>query len=202
MPDVARLSRDEQRARTRADLLAAAATVFARTGYHASSVDMVAEAAGYTKGAVYSNFASKEDLFLALLDEHVDQAVETLEEIVASTDPAARAQLLGARREEMQVFDRDWHLLETEFVLYAARNERVRALMAERQQRTRARIADLLRRHLGDVGADAPIDLEDLARILIATGDGLTVMSVAEPDTDGGRLMGMVLHLLEQALAR
>lgn len=201
MPEVSRLTRDEQRARTRADLLTAAATVFARHGYHATSVDMVAETAGYTKGAVYSNFASKEDLFLALIDEHLDQAVDTLEEIVASTEPTARADLLGERRGKMQVFDRDWHLLETEFVLYAARNEHIRTLMAQRQQRTRARIADLLRRHLGDLGADAPIDLEDLARILIATGDGLTIMSVAEPDTDGGRLMAMVLHLLEQALA-
>jgi AcrR family transcriptional regulator len=108
MSPARRLSRDEQRARTRRDLLAAAATVFARNGYHATSVDMVAEAAGYTKGAVYSNFASKEELFLALIDEHLDQAVDTLEEIVATADPADRADLLGERREKLQVFDRDW----------------------------------------------------------------------------------------------
>lgn len=194
--------RDEQRARTRSDLLAAAATVFARNGYHATSVDMVAEAAGYTKGAVYSNFESKEDLFLALVDEHLDQAVDTLEEIVAGTAPGDRADLVGERRGKMQVFDRDWHLLETEFVLYAARNEHIRELFAERQRRTRTRIAALLERHLGDVGADAPVDLDDLARILVATGDGLTIMGVADPDTDGGRLMTTLLHLLERALAR
>lgn len=202
MPPAPRLSRDAQRARTRAELLAAAATVFARNGYHATSVDIVAETAGYTKGAVYSNFASKEDLFLALMDVHIDQAVDTLEEIVTSTEPAARADLLGERRGKMQVFDQDWHLLETEFVLYAARNEHIRSLLAERQQRTRARIADLLTRHLGDLGADRPVDVDDLARILVAAGDGFTIMGVAEPDTDGGRLMASLLHLIEEALAR
>lgn len=202
MSPAGRLSRDEQRARTRAELLAAAATVFARNGYHATSVDMVAEAAGYTKGAVYSNFASKEDLFLALIDEHLDQAVHTLEEIVASTEPAERAARLGERREQMQVFDPGWHLLETEFVLYAARNEHIRALLAERQRRTRARIAELLTQHLGEVGAGTAIEVDDLARILIATGDGLTIMSVADPDTDGGRLMTTLLQLLERALGR
>lgn len=202
MATARRSSRDEQRARTRADLLSAAATVFARNGYHATSVDMVAEAAGYTKGAVYSNFTSKEDLFLALADEHLDQAVETLEEIVTSAEPAERADLLGERRGKMHVFDQDWYLLETEFVLYAARNEHLRAVLAERQARTRRRIADLLARHLGDLGADAPVDVDDLARILVATGDGLTIMALAEPETDGGRLLATLLQLLERALVR
>ncbi|MBW3659618.1 MAG: TetR/AcrR family transcriptional regulator [Actinobacteria bacterium] len=202
MATARRPTRDEQRARTRTDLLAAAATVFARNGYHATSVDMVAEAAGYTKGAVYSNFSSKEDLFLALADEHLDQAVATLEEIVSTTEPAARADVLGERRGKMHVFDQDWHLLETEFVLYAARNEHLRAVLAERQERTRRRIADLVSRHLGDLGTDAPVDVDDLARILVATGDGLTVMALAEPETDGGRLLATLLHLLERALVR
>jgi AcrR family transcriptional regulator len=205
MPTSPRPSREEQRARTRRDLLDAAARVFARHGYHATSVDMVGEAAGYTKGAVYSNFASKEELFLALLDEHVDRAVAALEEI-AGEAPAARADLVGERRTTLAVFDPDWHLLETEFVLYAARNAHLRELMAGRQQRTRHRIAALLGRHLADVapggGALPPgTDLGDLARLLVAAGDGLTVMTLAEPDTDGGHLMTLLLRLVEHALA-
>lgn len=201
MPSKPRLSREEQRARTRAELLEAAATVFARNGYHATSVDMVAEAAGYTKGAVYSNFDSKEELFLAVIDEGLSQAVSTLEEIVSSAAPEDRAALVGERRSKLQVFDRDWHLLETEFALYAARNEHIRERLAERQLHIRTRIADLLRRHLGDIGATGQVDADDLARILIATGDGLTVMALAEPDeTDGGQLMAMTLQLFERAL--
>ncbi len=196
-----RMSRDEQRARTRRELLDAAATVFARNGYHATSVDMVAEAAGYTKGAVYSNFDSKEELFLAVVDEGLDQAVTTLEEIVASAAPEDRADLVGQRRGKMQVFDRDWHMLETEFSLYAARNEHIRERLAQRQRSIRDRIAALLEQHLSDIGATADVNPQDLARLLIATGDGLTVMALAEPDeTDGGQLMATLLHLLERAL--
>ncbi len=201
MPTARRLSRDEQRAQTRRDLLDAAASVFARNGYHATSVDMVAEAAGYTKGAVYSNFDSKEELFLALVDAHLDQAVDELEDIVATSTPETRADAVGDRRAQMEVFDAEWHLLETEFVLYAARNEHIRERMAERQRRIRERIAGLLSSHLADLGiADGEVSADDLARIVIATGDGLTWMTMAEPDTEGGRLMSTLLHLLERGL--
>ena len=66
--DPSRLTRDERRAQTRERLLDAAAEVFNRLGYHGASLEAVADAAGYTKGAVYSNFASKSELFLALAE--------------------------------------------------------------------------------------------------------------------------------------
>lgn len=194
-----RLSRQERRERTRAKLLEAAATVFAAHGYHGTSVDMVAEAAGYTKGAVYSNFESKEDLFLALLDTHLDAAVAIVAEIVEATDPAERAAAVGARRSEMAVYERDWFLLETEFVLYAARNDRARELMAARQRRTHERIAVLVRRHLDDLGADPAVDSDDLAVLLSAAGDGLAIASLTRDDLEASRLMTVLLQLVERA---
>ena len=79
--------REEQRAQTRLDLLDAAARVFAERGYHGASVDLVAEAAGYTKGAVYSNFDSKEDLFLELLDRRIDTTITAMETLLFSRRP-------------------------------------------------------------------------------------------------------------------
>src|SRR5436189_4660304 len=70
-----RLSRAERRERTRQDLVSAAEDCFVSRGFHASSVDEVAERAGYTKGAVYSNFASKEDLFFAVYERRVERAL-------------------------------------------------------------------------------------------------------------------------------
>jgi AcrR family transcriptional regulator len=70
-----RLSRAERRAQTREELLTAAEACFVSHGFHATSVDQVAERAGYTKGAVYSNFASKEDLFFAVYERRVEQAL-------------------------------------------------------------------------------------------------------------------------------
>ncbi|HTE69939.1 MAG TPA: helix-turn-helix domain-containing protein, partial [Actinomycetes bacterium] len=74
-----RLSRAERREQTRQELLTAAEACFVSRGFHATSVDQVAERAGYTKGAVYSNFASKEDLFFAVYQRRVERMLTELE---------------------------------------------------------------------------------------------------------------------------
>jgi AcrR family transcriptional regulator len=198
--------RDEQRARTRSDLLDAAAHVFAAQGFHAASVDQVAEAAGYTKGAVYSNFSSKEELFLELLDRHLDQAISVLEQLVFETEPEERAGVFAAQHERITVLDRRWFLLEAEFLLYAARNEQVRDRVAARQRRTHQRITALARRHLEDLGVrEDVLSAADAARILMATADGLTQAALADETVaaDGGRLLAHTMEaLVRDALAR
>ena len=194
--------RDEQRARTRRELLDAAARVFAERGYHVTSVDQVAEAAGFTKGAVYSNFTSKEELFLALLDRQIDQAVGVLEHILQDTPPEDRARAFGEQQSSIAVLDRNWYLLETEFLLYAARNEHIRERVAERQRDTRARIASIVERHLDDLGiSDPPVSPTDVARIVTAAADGLTQAGLVQRDEerDAGRLLATLIELLTQA---
>ena len=78
-----RLTNQERVALTRQRLLAAAATVFARRGYHAASVEEVASEAGYSTGAVYHHFKGKEDLFLALFEEHVTERIRDYAEMFA-----------------------------------------------------------------------------------------------------------------------
>lgn len=192
--------REEQRERTRRELLDAAAQVFAARGFHAASVDEIAEAAGYTKGAVYSNFSSKEELFLALLDRQIDQAVEVLEGILAEAAPEDRARVVGERREDIRVLERDWFLLETEFLLYAARNADVRDRVAERQRATQARITAVVQRHLDDLGLGAAdVAAADVAQILTATADGLTHASLVD-DVDADRLLALQVQLLSRAV--
>ncbi len=79
-----RLTRDEKRQRTRSSLLRSAAKVFACRGMDRASIDEVAEEAGYTKGAFYANFKSKEELFLAMLDERFAERVEHIDRIIGS----------------------------------------------------------------------------------------------------------------------
>ena len=78
-----RLTRDERKAETREALLDAASRVFARRGYHAAAVDEVAADAGFSTGALYSNFEGKEDLFLALLQREIERQVDEVSRIVA-----------------------------------------------------------------------------------------------------------------------
>src|SRR3954462_49255 len=102
----ARLSRAEQQERTRESVTAAAERLFVEQGFHATSVDQVAKQAGYTKGAVYSNFASKEDLFFAVYERRAEKGVAEMErmlgeapDILAGLDPIA---LATARRRGTQ----------------------------------------------------------------------------------------------------
>jgi AcrR family transcriptional regulator len=196
MAETSRRTRDEQRAQTKADLLAAAALVFARHGYHGTSVDMVAEAAGYTKGAVYSNFESKEELFLALLDARIEDSLKSMQEVMDSAPPEERADAFGRRREDIANWDPDWFLLEAEFELYAARNPAVRERVAQRQESTRAVIEAALARHIDELGLEPAYPVPDLAKLIVATGDGLGLMALNNPDVDTGDLMRVLLEVL------
>lgn len=157
--DDAPLTRAQSQARTREDLLDAAQEVFAARGFHGASVADVAKAAHRTKGAVYANFAGKEELFLAVLDRHI-----------------ARASGSGPDRPEP--FDRVWGLLALEAVLYAVREapDLLREF-AERYRRVDELNADRLRAH----GA-APADrVEALAIARSALGEGLMIRHLVEP---------------------
>src|SRR5437667_6166963 len=79
---VERLTPERRRALTRTALVEAAAEVFARRGFHAASLDEIAETAGFTRGAIYSNFSGKEDLLLAVLDQYTDRQLEAFGEVL------------------------------------------------------------------------------------------------------------------------
>lgn len=198
--------RDEQRAQTRQDLLDAAGRVFAERGYHAASVDLVAEAAGYTKGAVYSNFDSKEELFLALLDRRMDSRFELTEQVLFGRPAEERAGMLVGDEPAMDVLDQDWYLLETEFLLYAARNEQVRERIAQRLRTMRERLTRLLRRHLDELGVtEEQLPAAEYTSILLALSDGLTRAALADPGAqqDAGQVLADVTDaLLHRARAR
>ncbi|MFA9430505.1 TetR/AcrR family transcriptional regulator [Egicoccus sp. AB-alg2] len=193
--------RDEQRARTRQELLDAAARVFAERGYHAASVDLVAEAAGYTKGAVYSNFDSKEELFLELLDRRIDASIDAMEELLFQRPAEERAAMFTGDDPEVDVVDVDWFLLETEFLLYAARNEQVRDRVAARRRIIHERVTEMMRRHFDELGVpESRLPAADYTRILLALSDGLTRASLADPEARHGA--GQVLADVTDALVR
>jgi AcrR family transcriptional regulator len=92
-----RLTRAEKSAQTRAQLMASARQLFLRRGFHAASLELVAEEAGFTIGAVYSRFGSKADLFLAILDEHIDRIVAEVAKVADLDQPRE----FGARHERL-----------------------------------------------------------------------------------------------------
>ena len=132
-----RLTREESKARTRQELLRAASRLFLRNGFVATSLSDIAEEAGLTKGAVYSNFESKEDLFLALLQGDGDRPYAPHEDLAPSDlstatgdDPLARARAWGEHLGGLQPNRRNVALF-LEMNAFALRNERTRAGVAE-----------------------------------------------------------------------
>lgn len=185
-----RLSREESRRQTRDRLLTAAAKVFAQKGFNGASVEDIAEAAGYSKGAVYSNFDSKEDLFLALIDQYLAVEIETLG---GHLDLA----VWEAEFKRELTENRTLNLLTVEFFLYAMRNESAREKLAQRYRMAYQVLADLLKKHYGDRGQTAPIPTMHLAWAVTSLGTGLFIQTCIDPKAaPDGLYVEALQHLL------
>ena len=178
---MARLTRAQRREQTQERLLDAAGRVFARRGFHDASVDEVAEAAGYTKGAVYSNFRSKEELFLALLDQRLAGQLEQVEALYAIESSEELRDAMHGRTEEELAEARDFAVLIVEFWLYAMRHPAARAELATRYRQLRGRLGELIAARHARHGTSPPMPPEHLAALALATDAGLFLQYVAEP---------------------
>jgi AcrR family transcriptional regulator len=177
-----RLTRAERSARTRAELMASARQLFLRRGFHAASLEQVAEEAGFTIGAVYSRFAGKADLFLAILDDHIDQLVAQVARVAGLDQPLGdRAELLAGRRMSLLERERDWFPLVLEFWSHAARDERLRRELGARHERLVAAYAGLIEADYARLGLPLPLAPEVLARAVVAMGNGVALERLADP---------------------
>src|SRR5439155_16585739 len=128
-----RLTPDKRRAMTRSHLLAAAAEVFAERGFHAATLDQIADAAGFSKGAVYSNFASKDDLFLALIHERSEAMIAeyaAIDQAAHEGGPAQIAALADVYLRREPDLSKEW-ALAAEFDLWAMRNPDLQKQLVE-----------------------------------------------------------------------
>ncbi len=140
------MTRADRQARTREELVEAANRLFTMNGFHATSVDAVADAAGYTKGAVYSNFESKEDLFFAVYERRVDRRVAEMEATLTAGDTAyAGIERLIAGLEGRR--DEGWLAVFFEFWAHVLRHPELRARFAEHHRRGIEPIVAALHRH-------------------------------------------------------
>ncbi len=168
-----RLTRSESQARTRERLVDTARAMFLREGYAATSLEKVAEEAGFSKGAVYSNFDGKDALCLAVLDaihEEVAAAVVGSLDGAATVDEALQTFDLWA---DARLGDPDWSALEAEFAARSRRDPRLRAALGERNRRIRGVIAGALSRSCERQGLEVPMSFEDAAGALLSLGIGL-----------------------------
>lgn len=172
----------ERREQTTQRLLDAAAHVFTRRGFHAATVDDIATAAGYTKGAVYANFADKQALFLALLDRHLDDQLAAVDRMVASApDTDLHARLRDASAAQMTAGG-PFGLLTLEFWLYAARDAEARAALATRYRRMRERLAGVIAERDAARGATDSRSPDEAAAQVLGLDAGLFLQHLIDPD--------------------
>jgi AcrR family transcriptional regulator len=172
-----RKTRAETQAATRAQLVATAKQMFFVDGYHPTSLEKVADAAGYSKGAVYSNFRNKDELCTAVLDEIRAERLGEVIEMMARPDTPARIEALRDWAERV-IGDPGWTTLEVEFAVHARRTEQLRTELA-------GRLAGILQMLTAAVeSADAP-DLKmpgrETATVMLALGVGLGLLRSVDP---------------------
>jgi AcrR family transcriptional regulator len=177
-----RLTQQQRRAATRQRLLDAAARVFAERGYHGVSVDAVAEAAGFSKGAVYWHFASKEDLLVRLLETHCAQQLEAVEQMLAIPMPFEDRFRQVAQAYVGPEDQRVWCLLFVELWTQAMRDPQRSPAFARLYAATRAAVAELIEREADRLGRRLAIPSQQIAAGLLALGDGLMLQRLADPD--------------------
>ena len=178
-----RLTRAERQAATRKDLLDAAARVFVKRGYEGSSIEAIAEEAGYTRGAFYSNFGSKAELFAELLQQ---RAYSAYREMAAASAAGERASLeeTGARLAAIQAgAEGGWLFrLWLELLAQAGRDEKFREIAGGFWSATRTMSAEGIRRAYEEEGEEPPAAPDRLATAMIALDIGLALQHFVDPD--------------------
>src|SRR5215218_5077290 len=166
-PAPERLTRKQRQEHTRTCLLDAAGRVFARRGLTQASVDEVAADAGFTKGAVYANFGSKEELFLAMLDVRFAHRLDEMDRAL-STDESPEVQARAAGRDFITYLagDPEWGRLFFEAALHASRDEAFRIKLQQRYAQMRERMAAVLRARAEAGGFDPGVPFDQLATMI------------------------------------
>src|SRR5947209_9088991 len=174
-----RKTQAERREETRELVLAAAARVFAERGFHATSLDAIAEEAGFSRGAVYYNFADKEELFLELLDRRCAERAQDLRAVFTDTpedDVAAtsrQAQLAAQHALDAMTGDPEWRALYLEFLAHAARDSAFRRRFSRRTDEMRGALEAVVVERTQPITHALGMEPGQLAVTIDALGIGL-----------------------------
>ena len=190
-----RLSREESQAQTRARLVETAQQLFVANGYGATSIRDIAERAGYSQGAFYSNFASKEDVLLELLRGHMEAEAAQLSGLMDS-DARTPEGIFAGLESWAAALNRDvnWCVLSIELQLHANRSP----AFAEKYQRVwdahRAGLGRVVGKLFATLGRRPPAEPEQLAAAFMALAHGLALQGAQDRPDPSGRLILLFLR--------
>lgn len=191
------IARRTPRSEVRDRLLGAASTVFAERGFAGATMQEVAAAAGFTTGALYSNFASKDDLFFELFDREVTGRISAVRDILGQTDltviDEAAAREAGRQLTVAMQQNREWQLLFTEFWLRAARDAQLRERWVEKRREYHRQLTELADEALAGWGVGTAVSSRILMFTILALNNGLAIEELADPGSVPDDAIGTVL---------
>jgi len=190
-----RISRKESQLQTREHLLDAALQVFSRRGYYAASVDEIAAEAGYSKGAVYSNFSNKEELFLALIDRRFATESQGYPGIINFMNEGQLEE--GSDFKEQVTKDRTWNILMVEFFLYTIREGNHLDEFAGRFAQLRGVMEKNLSTLYANLGKNPMLPVAELPWSVFSLGIGMMLQFYIDPN---GLPNGVYERALQQLL--
>ena len=169
---------------TREKLFEAAARVFEEQGIGGASIEAIAAAAGFTRGAFYSNFKSKDELIIAMLEDHVEQSIARIRDLLA------RHKNLADFIEALKTMDRSRQdplgrspLLHMEMILFVARAEKRRPELAKRLRARRKLVADIIETTAKNSGRTTILNPAWAGALVLALEDGFRLHRLIDPET-------------------
>ena len=200
-------TRQTERARaTRRKLLDAAKRIFAQDGFEAARLEDIAAGAGYTRGAFYANFESKEDIFFALFEEWVRERIESLTGALRRhSDPGEKLVALRTHYAELAT-DRRLVLISMEFKLFALRHPEAHVRLRSRHRRVRASFGELFSELMSALGKTIPIAYPAASSSLGAVAQGLLLEHLVDPktlsDSDVRHVLGLFFDSIFSSCAQ
>lgn len=173
-----------KRRQTQAKLLDAALDAFAERGFHGASVEEICERAGFSRGAFYSNYSSKTELFIALYHRAADATLKSLNEHTTPESHAPGRDVSEIVSDMMTNIphDRRWYLINAEFALHAVRNPAAAATLAAARRKARANFSSRITRVVAQMGRKLTVPVEDVVRWLFALNEGGVSQAYLEPN--------------------
>lgn len=193
-----RWTRERRLEHTRALLLDAAEDVFARKGLAGAALEDIADSAGYTRGAIYSHFGGKDELFLAVIDRQRQRFLDGFVDVIESFARVEDLDLDELTRRWQEIgSDPQRAALNYELTLLLLRNPEARERLAAHRRETISSLGDFIAKNVARLGARLTMPADDLARLILAVNDGVTLAS----HVDGVEIYRPYLQLIAASIS-
>lgn len=197
-----RWTRERRLEHTRTLLLDAAEELFARKGFSGAALEDIADAAGYTRGAIYAHFGSKEELFLAVIERQRQRFLDGFADVILSShrlDELNIDELANRWRDLMSATGADQAALGHEFTLFLLRNPEARERLAAERLETVRWLSEYLTEGVARLGGALRIPAPTMARVLLATNEGITLASQLDQEDLYRAWLEMIISSIEPA---